>query len=776
MINLTDQKQLRAIEAQCIQDSAPPCQAACPVHVDARAMLAAVAEGDFTAAYRTYAKAVLFPGVISRLCDQPCRGVCTRGEVGDAIEIAVVERACVDLNDGGRAAIKKLPARDGRAAVVGAGLSGLTAAFDLARKGWDVIVFEAAERPGGALWEVSEKTLPRAVLADDLAALDALGIEVRLSAPVSGPAALDDLLADYGAVYLATGANTAAGWDLDVDEAGRPLVDPLTYQTTRAGVFAGGGLLLGPASGDAASPYPAITSVSDGRRAATSIDRHLQRVSLDASRTGEGPYTTQLYTNTAGIAPLESVPPPYDRDAAVQEARRCLQCECLECVKVCEYLSHYGGYPRRYVREVYNNLSIVMGERHSNRFINSCAVCGLCAEVCPTDLDMGAVCAEARRMMVSQNRMPPSAHEFALRDMAFSQGEHFAAARHQPGTSASRYAFFPGCQLSGSDPGHVEATYDYLCDTLPGGVGLWLGCCGAPAEWAGRTDLMGASLADFAAEYDNLGKPTLVLACSTCYQVFKTHLPDVDIVSLWEVFDRRGLPDGAGAALSGVVSIHDPCTTRHEPEMHEGIRRIVRGLGCEIDELALSRERTTCCSYGGLMWFANRDLAQDVIRRRIGESEADYVTYCAMCRDFFAAQGKRTLHVLDLIFGEGETVRPGFSGRRENRARLKRTMLKTLWGETVTGQEDYERITLNMSDDVAALMENRLILADDVRQVIAHAERTNGWLLNPETGHRLAHYRPATVTYWVEYTPEGDAYTVFNAYSHRMDVAEENRS
>jgi glutamate synthase (NADPH/NADH) small chain len=775
MINLTDQKELRALESQCIQDCAPPCQAACPVHVDARAMLAAVAGGDFAAAHRTYARAVLFPGVISRLCDQPCRAVCTCGEVGDAIEVAAVERACVDLNEDGREAIKKLPARDGRMAVVGAGLSGLAAAFDLARKGWDVTVFEAAERPGGGLWEVPEETLPRDVIADDLSALDALGVTMRLNTPVSGAAALDDLLADYGAVYLATGANTGAGWGLDVDEAGRPLVDPLTYQTSRAGVFAGGGL-LGPASGDAASHYSAITSVSDGRRAATSIDRHLQRVSLDASRVGERPYTTNLYTNTAGIEPLDAVPLPYDRDAAVQEARRCLQCECLECVKVCEYLSHYGGYPRRYVREIYNNLSIVMGERHSNRFINSCAACGLCAEVCPTDLDMGAVCVEARRTMVSQNRMPASAHEFALRDMAFSQGEHFAAARHQPDASVSRYAFFPGCQLSGSDPQHVAAAYDYLRGTLPGGVGLWLGCCGAPAEWAGRTDLMDASLAELEAEYDKLGRPTLVLACSTCYQVFKSHLPGVDIVSLWEVFDQRGLPDGGDAALSAVVSIHDPCTTRHEPEMHDSIRRIVRGLGCEIDELPLSRERTTCCSYGGLMWFANRDLARDVIRRRTGESEADYVTYCAMCRDFFAAQGKRTLHVLDLIFGEGETIRPGFSQRRENRARLKRTLLKTLWGETVTGQEDVERIKLNMSDDVVALMEDRLILADDVRQVIAHAERTNGWLLNPQTGHRLAHYRPATVTYWVEYAPDGDAYTVFNAYSHRMDVAEDNPS
>jgi glutamate synthase (NADPH/NADH) small chain len=745
MINLTDQKKLRELEAQCIQDHAPPCRAACPVHVDIRAMLDAAGRGDFAAAYEVLVKAVPFPGLISRLCEQPCQTVCTRGEIGDPIEIAALERACIEFNTAGRGTIKKLPARGQRMTVVGTGLSGLTVAFDLARKGYDVTVFEAADRPGGSLWQVPEEDLPRAVITQDLAVLDTLGIEMRLSAPITDRAALEDLFDTCDAVYVGTGPGSAALWDLETDETGRPQVNPLTFQTSRAGVFAGGSVLRPNAD----RSY--ITAISDGRRAAVSIDRYLQRVSLEASRFNEGPYTTQLYTNIEGIEPLDRVPIPdprrdYDADSAIREARRCLQCECMECVKVCEYLAQYEGYPRQYVRTVYNNLSIVMGERHANQFINSCALCGLCAEVCPTDLDMGAVCAEARRVMVSQNRMPPSVHDFALREMAFSQGEKFAAVRHQPGTTASRYVFFPGCQLSGSDPQHVSAAYDYLRETLSGGVGLWLNCCGAPAEWAGRTDLMQASLEAFQTQYNAMGEPALVLACSTCYQVFKTHLPEVELVSLWEVFDQHGLPDTTPASLAEVVSIHDPCTTRHEPQMHDSVRHIVQQLGYPVEELALSRERTTCCSYGGLMWFANRDLAQDVIRRRIAENDADYVTYCAMCRDFFAAQGKRTLHVLDLMFGEGQADRPGYSQRRENRARLKRTMLKTLWGETVTGQEDYEHITVNISDTVLAHMEERLILVEDIQQVIAHAERAGTWLRNPRSSHRLAHYRPAAVT------------------------------
>ena len=67
----------------------------------------------------------------------------------------------------------------------------------------------------------------------------------------------------------------------------------------------------------------------------------------------------------------------------MDEAKRCLQCECLECVKVCAYLERFGAYPKKYAREIYNNESIVMGTRQANKLINSCSLCGLCEEVCP---------------------------------------------------------------------------------------------------------------------------------------------------------------------------------------------------------------------------------------------------------------------------------------------------------------------------------------------------------------------------------------------------------
>ena len=252
---------------------------------------------------------------------------------------------------------------------------------------------------------------------------------------------------------------------------------------------------------------------------------------------------------------------------------------------------------------------------------------------------------------------------------------------------------------------------------------------------------------------------------------------------MWVLFDQQGFPARtASLDKKGVVSIHDPCTTRGERTIQDSVRRILDRLGYQVEELPLSRDKTECCGYGGLMWLANRSLARKVVQRRVAESPLDYVTYCAMCRDLFAAQGKRTLHLLDLLFEadtELQAVRagPGYSQRHENRARLKRKLIKDVWGEKMPGSQDHDKITLNITVDVQARMEERLILVEDIQQVIAHAEGTGKKLVNPQTGHFLAHHRPGNVTYWVEYSPvlQGDGFVIHNAYSHRMLIEESKK-
>ena len=768
-----DQNELRRLEDLCIQDCPPPCAAACPVHVDVRGVAHALSQGEVAAALQLLRRALPFPGLLGRICERPCEAVCTRGAAGEPIAIAALERACADL--GAPAPDKARPARRNRhIAIVGGGLCGATAAYDLVRKGYGVSLYDALDPLGGRLWTYPEEVLPHALITTEFGRLEPMGVVLHLNTRVGADLSLDALRDENEAVLLACGLEAADPFGLECDAAGRPLIDAATYATRRPGVFAAGGLVRGE--------HSAIGAVMDGRRAAISIDRFVQAVSLTAARAGEGPQTSCLYTDTTHVAPVARVQPAdpgagYTAAEAQAEAARCLQCECLECVKVCEYLAAYGRYPRKYVREVYNNLSIVKGTRYANQFINACSLCGLCAEVCPTDFDMGAVNLAARQEMVAQGRMPPSAHDFALRELAFSQSDHFTLARSAPGTAASDYVFFPGCQLSGSAPEHVAATYAYLTQALPEArVGLWLGCCGAPAEWAGRGDLFTTALAQLRSQHAALGKPRVVLACATCARVWAQHLPEIETASLWDLLAERGLPAGAASGAGQTVSIHDPCAARHATGVQDSVRQIVTQLGYAIAELPRSRERTTCCSYGGAQWLANRQVAHTVVQRRVDEGPDDYVTYCATCRDFLAGHGKRTLHVLDLVFADpaARAARPdpGWSQRRANRAGLKRRMLADVWGEPMETSAVDRGPRLSVSAAVAAKLEERLILLDDVRFVIDQAERTGRKFLRPENEHLLASGRRGAVTFWVEYAPEGEAFVVYGAYSHRMAVAD----
>jgi len=783
-----NQQELREQENRCIQEQAPACTAACPAHVDGRGLAAEISKGDFSAAFKLYRKSIPFPGIISHICDQPCQSACLRKDLGGAIQIAALERFCVESGGQNPEVIKPLPRKPKKVAIIGAGISGLTVAYDLARKGWGVVIYEASDRIGGGLWQTPPDLLPRDVLVNDLKIIETLGVEIRLNTSVGRHGGnghstfLGRLCDDYDAVYLGIGPLSSDIPDLKLDEHGQIAIDPATFQTSLNKVFAGGDVLRVSVHFPERTPrHSAVLSISDGRRAATSIDRFLQKVSLTASRSNEGPYTSRLYTNTAGIMPQDPLIPTdlstiYNQEVAETEAARCIQCECLECVKSCEYLKQYKGYPKKYIREIYNNLSIVMGTRYSNQFINSCSLCGLCGEVCPTDVDMGEVCQDARSQMVTAKRMPASAHDFALRDMAFSNGEKFALARSAPDKPVSTYVFFPGCQLSASSPEYVEKAYNFLGNIFQAdGVGLMLRCCGAPADWAGRKDLFAASQAEFRAEYEKLGKPKVILACSSCYQMFHDHYPEVEILSFWDIYDQSGPQEFPAQKFSAPVSVHDPCSTRYETHIQDSVRSILRKMGCEIQELPLSREKTACCSYGGLMWLANRPLAEKVVQRRINESDLDYVTYCAMCRDFFARRGKHTLHIMDLMFAPDQPELaqkngPGFSQRHENRARLKEKMLKERWSETMPEQQAFEAIRLILPETVQQMVEDRLILVEDMQKVIEHAERTGKRMLNTATNHYLAYYKPTSVTYWVEYTPQEDSFLVHKAYSHRMEI------
>ena len=466
-----DQAELRQWEARCIQEEPPRCTAACPLHVDARAVcvhLAAGRPGGVDEAWAVLCRTLPLPGLLARICDAPCRSACLRSERGGGLEMAALERFCAD-NATRTPRLVILPARGKAVAVYGGGLAGLAAAWDLARKGFAATLFSADPWPG--LLAAHPGRLTEAALAEARSQLERLGVALAPARDLDR-GAVQAALADFAAVVVDPELATAEALGLSSD--------PQTLAAALPGLFAAPRTALEQAAGSPA----ALAAL--GRRAAGSVERHVQGASLTAGREREGVFATRLFTDISRTGDLAPVPVPgtgYAPDQAAAEAARCLDCQCLQCVRHCAYLEHYGSYPKVYARRVFNNEAIVMGSRQANEFINSCMLCGLCAQVCPTDFAVADLCLEARQGMVARGRMPPSAHEFALRDMAFANGPHSALVRPALGRDRSPWAFFPGCQLPASDPGAAARAYALARQACPGGAGC--SCAAAARRRAG---------------------------------------------------------------------------------------------------------------------------------------------------------------------------------------------------------------------------------------------------------------------------------------------------
>lgn len=765
-----DQPQLRSLEARCIQEEQPFCTAACPLHVDVRAFMTGLAKGDAREARRVLDRTLPFPEILGRICDHPCRPHCKRGEIGDPLAIGRLEQFCVRTT---QTVVKlpKLPAKGGKIAVIGAGLSGMTAALDLSRKGRPAVLITSREGIGGSLRQMAAAILPPQALTQAETTLLGYGVTLHTGQALDQQA-VAALIAEYDTLYF--------DWD-DCDPSLLPFAlgasDPLTLALAGEGCFGGGGLIPG-------QPYSPMHQAENGRRAALSMERFLQKVSLTAQRDKEGAYATRMYTEVRGIAPATEILPTdsaagYTAEEAKAEAGRCIRCQCLECVKQCVYLQEYKEYPKTLVRKIYNNQAIVQGAHNANTMINACSLCDQCKVICPNDFPVAEVCRTTRMEMVETGHMPPSPHDFALEDMQFSVSDACSLSRHQPGTEGSAHLFYPGCQLAGSAPETVKKTYAFLTANLQGGVGLMLSCCGIPAHWAGRSQLFRDTMATFTAAVARLGNPTVITACSSCLSVFKEFAPEVNATSLWEVLDTLALPAGHCRPVQP-LTIHDPCTARYQQGLRQSVRNLCGKLGIEMSEHDYHGDIADCCGYGGLMQFAHTALAKKAVRHKASRSDLGGLAYCAMCRDNMAAEGRPVAHLLDYLFPAGDQdplarVNPGFSQRHENRARLKNELLAGLWQEQTVLRPAHTEVRLQVSPELADVLNSRLVLIEDVQQVIHHAENTGKYLFNPANRRRLAKYRPVRVTYWVEYEPTADGYLVHNGYSHRMTLPEDQQ-
>ena len=200
-------------EAQrCLNCKNKPCMTGCPVMVHIPEFIAEVAKGDFEAAYQIISNTSALPAVCGRVCPQEsqCEKYCVRGKKGDPVGIGRLERFVADWHNAHCTEAPAKPASNGhRVAVVGSGPSGLTCAGDLARKGYEVTVFEALHLAGGVLvYGIPEFRLPKSIVQKEVDGLKALGVTIATDTVVGRTITVDELMEEQGfeAVFIGSGA------------------------------------------------------------------------------------------------------------------------------------------------------------------------------------------------------------------------------------------------------------------------------------------------------------------------------------------------------------------------------------------------------------------------------------------------------------------------------------------------------------------------------------------------------------------------------------------
>ena len=196
---------------RCLNCKNKPCIGGCPVKIHIPEFIAKVAEGDFEGAYDVITLSSSLPAVCGRVCPQEsqCESKCIRGVKGEPVAIGRLERFVADYHNANSTAAPVRPVSNGhKVAVAGSGPAGLTCAGDLAKKGYDVTVFEALHTPGGVLvYGIPEFRLPKSIVAKEINTLRALGVTFETNTVIGKTITIDELIEEgYEAVFVGTGA------------------------------------------------------------------------------------------------------------------------------------------------------------------------------------------------------------------------------------------------------------------------------------------------------------------------------------------------------------------------------------------------------------------------------------------------------------------------------------------------------------------------------------------------------------------------------------------
>ncbi|NLD38225.1 MAG: FAD-dependent oxidoreductase [Desulfatiglans sp.] len=735
----------RVFVNDCFSGEPASCSYACPFGLDIRFFMERVKKGRWIPAYKTFRDTVLFPVIVSRLCPQPCRNNCQRPSIGDEpLAVRDLEYACTRYALTRRPENFVIPPKKQHIAIIGGGPAGLSCALNLAQKKFHVTIFEKETGWGGAL-----RSHPDFKLFDDditlqFSATDALFEFNREIGSL-------DTLTGFDAIYVATGKNGATFGLMDSHDS-----DLMT--TSRTGVFMGGALC----------GVPLMESIAQGSLLARIMEGYFEtgKAALpDSDRVTKNRVHFLNHSGEENKALVTMTSPEgYTEGEAKAEASRCFLCDCRICWENCEMIKWFRKMPPKLGVEVYTDSQSgsSLSKRSLTRETYSCNICGKCKSVCPVGVDVGALMQFSREDRLRTNKNIPAFHDFWIGQFDFHTSEAFFVSPSKKEESCE-YLFFPGCQLGAAEPDHVLKPYNYLQEKF--NAGIMVGCCGAPAYWAGDKKRLADNIERIRSIWNSMERPTLIFACAYCENIFRLLMPEIKQESLYTLMakDDSIVP----ARLFESAAMFDPCTARDDKTMQEGVRILAGRAGVAIEELD---NPNRCCGYGGHMRLANPGLYEEITKHRNDASDKPYIVYCANCREVFRQKGKECAHILDMVYDiDLKKCLPTLKSQKENALEVKKKLMKRLTGDDfIPEKHEWDSIRLIISVELQDELDRKLIIEDDLKEAIWLAKQTGERFLSDDGVIQCSMVK-SVLTYWVQYKElKTGEYEIRSAYIHRM--------
>lgn len=214
----------------------------------------------------------------------------------------------------------------------------------------------------------------------------------------------------------------------------------------------------------------------------------------------------------------------------------------------------------------------------------------------------------------------------------------------------SAAVFWPGCALMKYDGAILRKALEVLCREEP--MVLAAGCCGQPSVYL-FPELAGKRRQQLLSALENAGTRRIYTACPNCALQLGA-LDGVEIIPIWPVLLRHLKPEDLAPPVNGQYMLHDPCPLRKDPEQLEAVRALLQLAGAEYTEPAHSRECSRCCGNFHMLRALDPEKSAKLRALCLSEftEEKTITACCAGCLDAFSGEGRRTAHLLEVLFGK----------------------------------------------------------------------------------------------------------------------------